>query len=86
MAFSFAHPHVNKHIPARKLQDHLYIKEETCEIHVHQVSFLGNVINQSGVIMDQAKVSVVKEWSVPTTVKELQKLLAFVNFYRRFRR
>lgn len=34
--------------------------------------------------MDPVKVTAVKEWPVPTTVKELQRFLGFANFYRRF--
>jgi RNase H-like domain found in reverse transcriptase len=35
-------------------------------------------------MMDPAKVAKVSEWPVPTTKKEVQSFLGFVNFYRRF--
>ncbi len=34
--------------------------------------------------MDQGKVKAVREWPTPQSVKELQKILEFANFYRRF--
>ncbi|KAK3506499.1 hypothetical protein QTP70_003045 [Hemibagrus guttatus] len=34
--------------------------------------------------MDERKVTAVKDWPIPTSVKELQKFLGFANFYRRF--
>jgi hypothetical protein len=34
--------------------------------------------------MDPVKVAGVTEWPVPTTRKEVQSFLGFVNFYRRF--
>jgi hypothetical protein len=34
-------------------------------------------------MMDPAKVAGVLEWPVPTTKKEVQSFLGFVNFYRR---
>ena len=34
--------------------------------------------------MDPHKVKAITEWPVPTTKKELQQFLGFVNFYRRF--
>ena len=34
--------------------------------------------------MDSAKVTRVSEWPTPTTKKEVQLFLGFVNFYRRF--
>ncbi|KAK3569088.1 hypothetical protein QTP86_022131 [Hemibagrus guttatus] len=38
----------------------------------------------SGVCMDEKKVTAVRDWPTPTTVKELQRFLGFANFYRRF--
>src|SRR6202522_2137413 len=35
-------------------------------------------------MMDPAKVAGVSEWPTPTTKKEVQSFLGFVNFYRRF--
>jgi hypothetical protein len=34
-----------------------------------------------GISMDQAKVRSVLEWPTPSTVKEVQAFLGFVNFY-----
>lgn len=34
--------------------------------------------------MDQTKVSAVTEWPIPKTVKDLQRLFGFVNFYQQF--
>ena len=34
--------------------------------------------------MDQEKIRTVLEWKEPTTVKDIQSFLGFVNFYRRF--
>ena len=34
--------------------------------------------------MDPAKLNGIKEWPVPTTVKQVRSFLGFGNFYRRF--
>ncbi|KAG1926787.1 retrotransposable element [Pimephales promelas] len=68
----------------RLIQFHLYAKMEKCEFHQTSVSFLGYVISQDGVAMDEKKVRGVIDWPVPRTVKELQRFLGFANFYRRF--
>ncbi|KAL0168513.1 hypothetical protein M9458_036735 [Cirrhinus mrigala] len=34
--------------------------------------------------MDQKKVDAVRHWSIPTSIKELQRFLGFANFYRHF--
>ena len=34
--------------------------------------------------MEQDKVKVVKEWKIPTKIKEVESFLGFVNFYQKF--
>ncbi|KAK3569947.1 hypothetical protein QTP86_007632 [Hemibagrus guttatus] len=68
-----------------RLRDHnLFLKAEKCLFHQPTVQFLGYVIDHSGVRMDEKKVTAVRDWPTPTTVKELQRFLGFANFYRRF--
>ncbi|KAK3509746.1 hypothetical protein QTP70_008378 [Hemibagrus guttatus] len=68
-----------------RLRDHnLFLKAEKCLFHQPTVQFLGYVIDRSGVRMDEKKVTAVRDWPTPTTVKELQRFLGFANFYRRF--
>ncbi|KAK3545213.1 hypothetical protein QTP70_002069 [Hemibagrus guttatus] len=66
------------------LQHQLFVKGEKCEFHQDTITFLGYVISQIGVGIDESKVKAVTEWPEPTTVKELQCFLGFDNFYRRF--
>ncbi len=68
----------------RLLQHQLYVKAEKCEFHRTNTSFLGYIISQDGVSMDEKKVQAVLDWPQPQTVKELQRFLGFANFYRRF--
>ncbi|XP_042611952.1 uncharacterized mitochondrial protein AtMg00860-like [Cyprinus carpio] len=62
----------------------LYLKAEKCSFHQPSVQFLGYKINSSGIRMDEGKVNAVRDWPIPTTIKELQRFLGFANFYRRF--
>ncbi|KAK3515335.1 hypothetical protein QTP70_017193 [Hemibagrus guttatus] len=50
----------------------LFLKAEKCLFHQPTVQFLGYVIDRSGVRMDEKKVTAVRDWPTPTTVKELQ--------------
>lgn len=68
----------------RLIQNRLYAKAEKCEFHQTATSFLGYIISQEGVAMDDKKVRAVLEWPLPTKLKELQRFLGFANFYRRF--
>ncbi|KAK3511404.1 hypothetical protein QTP70_007228 [Hemibagrus guttatus] len=66
----------------RKFQ--LFLKAEKCSFHQTSVQFLGYKINSSGIQMDEGKITAIRDWPTPITVKELQRFLGFANFYRRF--
>ncbi|KAL0162424.1 hypothetical protein M9458_041820 [Cirrhinus mrigala] len=68
----------------RLIKHQLYAKLPKCEFHQTKIAFLGYIISQDGVAMDEKKVSSVVSWPRPRTVKELQRFLGFANFYRRF--
>ncbi len=78
------HHHHVKQVLQKLRQHHLYLKLEKCEFHRSTVQFLGYVISQDGIQMDQGKVKAIKEWPLPQSVKDLQRFLGFANFYRRF--
>ncbi|KAK3561539.1 hypothetical protein QTP86_007783 [Hemibagrus guttatus] len=63
---------------------HLFLKAEKCVFHQPSIYFLGYVIDHSGVRMDEGKVAAVRNWPIPTFVKDLQRFLGFANFYQRF--
>ncbi len=62
----------------------LFLKAEKCSFHQPSVQFLGYIIDNSDIQMDKGKVAAIKNWTVPTTIKEIQRFLGFSNFYRRF--
>ena len=68
-----------------KLRQHqLSLKAEKCYFDKEEIDFLGLIITEKGIRMDPNKVKVVTTWPTPTTKRELQQFLGFVNFYRRF--
>ncbi|RAL65789.1 hypothetical protein DID88_005454 [Monilinia fructigena] len=62
----------------------LLCKPSKCEFHVKETEFLGFTVSNQGLKMSKDKVKAVLEWKQPTTIKEVQSFLGFVNFYRRF--
>ncbi|KAK3528035.1 hypothetical protein QTP86_015842, partial [Hemibagrus guttatus] len=66
----------------RKFQ--LFLKAEKCSFHQPSVQFLGYKIDSSGIQMDEGKITAIRNWPAPTSVKELQWFLGFANFYRWF--
>ena len=69
----------------RRLEEYnLYVKPEKCEWKVWEVGFLGVVMGPDGIKMEKEKVRGVLEWPIPKCVKDVQKFLGLVNYYRRF--
>jgi hypothetical protein len=62
----------------------LFAKAEKSEFFKTEVSFLGFIISGREVKMDPKKLATVKDWPEPSSVKQVQAFLGFLNFYRRF--
>nr|XP_033508465.1 uncharacterized protein LOC117273398 [Nicotiana tomentosiformis] len=62
----------------------LYIKREKFKFAQSKVHFLGHVIRNGELCMDEAKVRAIQEWEAPIKVTELRSFLGLVNYYRRF--
>ena len=68
-----------------RLQKHgLKLKLEKCNFLKRKVTYLGHEVSGDGISPEPQKVAAVKEWPVPTTVKELRTFLGFASYYRRF--
>ncbi|GJR58185.1 hypothetical protein Tco_1500347 [Tanacetum coccineum] len=64
--------------------EQLYGKILKCDFWLESVQFLGHVINNKGVHVDPAKVEAIRNWSAPTTPKEVRQFLGLAGYYRRF--
>jgi len=61
----------------------LYCKAEKCQFGVPEVGFLGFVITPDGVGMESDRISTIEDWPTPKSIRDVQVLLGFTNFYRR---
>jgi transposase InsO family protein len=69
----------------KRLSKHnLNAKISKCEFFKPSLTFLGHIVSRDGVSVCPNKVTAVKEFPVPTNVKELRSFLGLSNFYRRF--
>ena len=67
------------------LQHHnLFLKLEKCTFEQLSINFLGIVVNQGEVRMDESKVVKVQEWPPPTNITEVCKLLGLTSYYQYF--
>jgi len=65
-------------------ENDLYVKPEKYKWKVREVGFLGVVIGEDGIKMEEEKVKGVWDWLAPKCVKDVQKFLGLANYYRRF--
>ncbi|KAK3097999.1 hypothetical protein FSP39_015198 [Pinctada imbricata] len=62
----------------------LKLKPSKCSFFQEKVLFLGHIISKEGVETNPDLTKVVKEWPIPTKVKDVQSFLGLTNYYRRF--
>ncbi|XP_073792914.1 retrovirus-related Pol polyprotein from transposon opus [Danio rerio] len=62
----------------------LKLAPSKCKIFQTSVKYLGHVISAQGIHPDPDKISAVKEWPIPKTVRDLRSFLGFAGYYRRF--
>jgi hypothetical protein len=69
----------------QKLRDNqLYAKYSKCEFWIDEVTFLGYIISNGGILVDPAKVKEIVLWSIPTIVTEVRSFLGLAGYHWRF--
>ena len=66
------------------LEYRLYAKLSKCAFNRSEVTFLGFVVNQRGVQMEQSRIDAITEWPEPRNARDVLVFLGFAGFYRRF--
>ena len=64
------------------MENDLFVKPDKCFFFVKKVEFLGFVIHNEQIEMDQTKLNGITKWPPPTTLKQSGSFLGFCNFYR----
>src|SRR6218665_2283688 len=62
----------------------LRLHPKKCQLALRRVKFLGHILSDKGISVDQAKVSKIQTFPRPETVHQLRQFLGLCNFYRRF--
>jgi hypothetical protein len=62
----------------------LKIKPSKCHFAKQEITFLGHIVNENGILPDPEKIEKVKNFPRPTTVTNIRSFLGLASYYRRF--
>ena len=78
------HEEVVRWVLRRLVEEGYYANPDKCEFFMKEVSFLGHVINEKGIQVQQHKVRSVAAWPTPTTRRQVKAFLGLTGYYRKF--
>jgi len=78
------HDEIVEEVLRRLEENGLYVKPEKCVWKVKKVPFLGVVMGEGKVEMEEDKVAEVLKWPTPQCVRDVRKFLGLANYYRHF--
>lgn len=78
------HKHHLRIVFKRLRQHKLSVNVSKCQFGQSSVKFLGKLVDENGVHPLPEKISAIRDFQRAKTVRELKRLLAMINFYRRF--
>ena len=62
----------------------LKLEIRKCSFFKKSVKYLGHVVSSEGVATDPDKISAVRDWALPQTLRELRAFIGFASYYRRY--
>jgi hypothetical protein len=65
-------------------KEKFYASPAKCSFFKDSVLFLGYVVSNDGLAVDESKVAAVRDWPIPTTLHEVRSFHWLVSFYRHF--
>lgn len=81
---------VNEHIILIKrvlkqlIKYNIKLKPEKCQFLQNHIRYLGYKISKKGLEVDERKTVCIEKYPIPKNLKELQRFIGFVNFYRKY--
>jgi len=78
------HEEVAEEVLRQLEKNDLYVKPEKCMWKMQKVPFLGVVMGEGKVEMEEDKVEEVLKWLMPQYMRDVRKFLELANYYRQF--
>jgi hypothetical protein len=63
---------------------YFFIDTDKYYFNITKIEFLRNIVTTTRLEISSAKIQAVKDWPVPTNIKEIQSFLGFANYCRKF--
>jgi hypothetical protein len=65
-------------------ENQLYAKLNKYKFWLKEISFLGHIISEGGILVDLSKVKDVLSWITPQNILDIRSFLGLIGYYRRF--
>ena len=62
----------------------LFANKKNCSFAYPKLEYLGHILSGRGVEVDLEKIRSIKQWPIPTNVREVRGFLGLTGYYRRF--
>ncbi|KAG5891946.1 hypothetical protein JTB14_002222 [Gonioctena quinquepunctata] len=62
----------------------LKLSPKKCHLFQKEVRYLGHVVSEEGVAVDDQKIKAVKDWPIPKDIHQLRSFLGLCTYYRRY--
>lgn len=79
-----AHLHPLQEIFQMLLENKLYLNLMKCEFMASKLLFLGFLVREQGIKVDERKVKAIKEWPKPNSISDVRSFHELASFYKRF--
>ena len=76
------HDEIVEEMLRRLEENNLYMKPEKCAWKAQRVNFLGVIMDQGKIEMEENKVVRVLNWPIPKMIRDVRKFLDLANYYR----